>query len=77
VARLAIVKKFVVPCACATRALRLRRRQTHDLYIADVGQSVYEEVDFQPATALAVENYGWNVMEGSQCYNQSTCDTTA
>jgi glucose/arabinose dehydrogenase len=50
-------------------------RQTHDLYIADVGQNIVEEVDFQLASSPGGENYGWNVMEGSQCYNQSSCDS--
>lgn len=43
-------------------------RQTHDLAIADVGQSAREEIDFAPAaTGLgAGANYGWNCREGSQ-----------
>lgn len=51
-------------------------RQTYDLYIGDVGQGEYEEVDFQPANSPGGENYGWNIMEASQCYNSSTCNTT-
>ena len=39
-------------------------RATGDLYIADVGQELYEEVDFQPAASRGGENYGWNIMEG-------------
>ena len=42
-------------------------RQTGELYIADVGQGSREEVDVQPA-AGGGENYGWNTMEGSECY---------
>jgi glucose/arabinose dehydrogenase len=42
---------------------------THDLYIADVGQSTREEVNFQPAGSKGGENYGWRIMEGSLCYN--------
>src|SRR5262249_4418437 len=34
-------------------------RGTGDLYIADVGQSAREEVDFQPAASTGGENYGW------------------
>src|SRR5438477_6951355 len=34
-------------------------RDTGDLYIADVGQEEWEEVDFQPANSLGGENYGW------------------
>ncbi len=48
---------------------------THDLYVGDVGQSVREEVNFQPAGSPGGENYGWRVMEGSLCYNPSVgCD---
>jgi glucose/arabinose dehydrogenase len=52
-------------------------RVTHDLYIADVGQDTYEEVDFQPAASKGGENYGWRIMEGLHCYNPSAgCDRT-
>jgi glucose/arabinose dehydrogenase len=49
-------------------------RQTHGLWIGDVGQDIYEEVDFQPAASSGGENYGWNVMEGNHCYNAPTCN---
>lgn len=48
-------------------------RETADLYIADVGQGAKEEIDFQPASSTGGENYGWNVMEGTNCYNNSNC----
>jgi len=51
-------------------------RDTHDLYIADVGQNQYEEVNVQPAASAGGENYGWNVTEGLHCYGQSTCSMT-
>ncbi|HUP47241.1 MAG TPA: PQQ-dependent sugar dehydrogenase [Thermoanaerobaculia bacterium] len=41
---------------------------TGDLWIADVGQAVVEEVNFQPATSPGGENYGWRRMEGSRCF---------
>jgi glucose/arabinose dehydrogenase len=44
-------------------------RQTGDLYIADVGQNQWEEVDFQPADSKGGENYGWNIMEGMHQYS--------
>jgi glucose/arabinose dehydrogenase len=50
--------------------------QTGDLYIGDVGQNLYEEVDYQPATSSGGQNYGWNIMEGFHCYNAATCDQT-
>lgn len=50
-------------------------RLTGDLFIADVGQSNIEEVDFQPAASTGGENYGWRLMEGSQCFNPAVgCD---
>lgn len=50
-------------------------RQTGDLFIGDVGQNLWEEVDFQP-TGSGGQNYGWRVMEGLHCYNPSTnCNT--
>lgn len=47
-------------------------RTTGDLWIADVGQDSWEEVDFAPATSIGGENYGWRKMEGTHCYNPST-----
>ncbi len=51
-------------------------RLTADLYIGDVGQELYEEVNFQPAASTGGENYGWKIMEGDHCYGAATCDTT-
>jgi len=39
-------------------------RRTGDLYIGDVGQNSWEEVDFTPRRSPGVENYGWDVYEG-------------
>jgi glucose/arabinose dehydrogenase len=47
-------------------------RATGDLFIADVGQDRVEEVDFQPAHSRGGQNYGWRIMEGSECFNPST-----
>lgn len=41
-------------------------RGTGDLYIGDVGQGAVEEVDFTPRQSPGVENYGWDLYEGSQ-----------
>ena len=49
-------------------------RQTGDLFIGDVGQNTTEEVNFQPASSAGGENYGWNIMEGLQCYQGGSCD---
>jgi glucose/arabinose dehydrogenase len=50
-------------------------RLTGDLYIADVGQSSFEEVNFQPATSPGGENYGWRIMEGSHCFGDPACSS--
>ena len=50
-------------------------RLNGDLYVADVGQSNREEIDFQASGAGAGANYGWRFMEGTACYNPATnCD---
>ena len=51
-------------------------RATGDLYIADVGQNLWEEVNFQPAASEGGENYGWRIMEASHCFEAETCDET-
>ncbi|MGK5054760.1 PQQ-dependent sugar dehydrogenase [Janthinobacterium sp. RB2P8] len=43
------------------------------LYLADVGQANREEVDVRPV-GQAGNNYGWNIMEGTQCYNSASCN---
>ena len=48
-------------------------RANGDLYVADVGQNMYEEVDVVPASAAGL-NFGWPIMEGQHCYNTATCD---
>lgn len=45
------------------------------LYIADVGQGSWEEVNTVSASAPGV-NYGWRIMEGAHCYNAGTCNMT-
>jgi glucose/arabinose dehydrogenase len=51
---------------------------TGDLYIGDVGQNVWEEVDVVAAAAGAGRgaNFGWNVTEGRHCYASPGCDTS-
>jgi hypothetical protein len=51
-------------------------RATGDLYLADVGQWLREEINFQPAASGGGANYGWRRMEGSLCFDPPTgCDT--
>lgn len=47
---------------------------TGDLYVADVGQGNWEEVDFQPAGAPGGTNYGWNILEGTHSYAGGTTE---
>jgi glucose/arabinose dehydrogenase len=47
-------------------------RQTGDLYIGDVGQNEWEEIDFLPAGSPAGANFGWNFMEGNHPYDLVT-----
>ncbi len=51
-------------------------RLNADLYIGDVGQELYEEVNYQPAVSTGGQNYGWRIMEGEHCYGAATCDMT-
>lgn len=51
-------------------------RLNGDLWIGDVGQGSWEEVDWQGASSKGGENYGWRRMEGSRCYDPATgCQT--
>ncbi|MDH5606613.1 MAG: PQQ-dependent sugar dehydrogenase [Anaerolineae bacterium] len=46
-------------------------RQTGDLYIADVGQNTWEEINFLPAGISAGANLGWNYFEGLHAFQGS------
>jgi glucose/arabinose dehydrogenase len=51
-------------------------RATGDLWIADVGQNQYEEVNFTPAGSPGGLNFGWPIMEASSCMGFGACDQT-
>jgi len=44
-------------------------RKTHDLWIADVGQGAWEEVNFMADSAGGGQNYGWKCYEGNSVYS--------
>ncbi|MCB1224333.1 MAG: PQQ-dependent sugar dehydrogenase [Verrucomicrobiales bacterium] len=50
-------------------------RDSGDLFIADIGQNHWEEVDLQPANSKGGENYGWKFMCGSHTFPIETEDT--
>jgi glucose/arabinose dehydrogenase len=45
---------------------------TGDLYLGDVGQNSFEEIDFEPDSSTGGVNYGWYKMEGSACFQPPT-----
>jgi glucose/arabinose dehydrogenase len=45
-------------------------RATGDLYLGDVGQNAVEEVSFTPRSSPGLENYGWDLYEGSRRYEE-------
>jgi glucose/arabinose dehydrogenase len=49
-------------------------RETGDLWIGDVGQSAWEEVDVEPAGSPGGLNYGWNLFEGSHPFEGGSED---
>lgn len=46
-------------------------RQTGDLWIADVGQNFWEEINFEPAGGAGGVNYGWSFLQGAHCFPYS------
>jgi glucose/arabinose dehydrogenase len=47
-------------------------RETGDLYIGDVGQNAWEELDYTKRGTAGLENYGWRVYEGRSRYTNET-----
>lgn len=44
-------------------------RKNGDIYVGDVGQSAWEEIDIQPGTSSGGENYGWRAYEGDHVFD--------
>ena len=51
-------------------------RSTGDLWIGDVGQGSYEEIDFKPAAGGAGWNWGWSDREGAHPYSGDHCPSS-
>jgi glucose/arabinose dehydrogenase len=51
-------------------------RFTNDLWISDVGQALWEEINFQSSLSTGRENYGWRCYEGMVPYNTTGCQSS-
>lgn len=49
-------------------------RHTGDMFIGDVGQNTWEEVDYEPWSSTGGLNYGWRCYEGDHTYNTNGCE---
>jgi glucose/arabinose dehydrogenase len=52
-------------------------RVTGDMWIGDVGQDAWEEIDFEPAGSAGGLNYGWRCMEANHCTSLSGCSCSS
>lgn len=48
-------------------------RQTGDLWVGDVGQNDFEEINYEPAGTPGGRNYGWHCYEGEAPFNFTGC----
>lgn len=51
-------------------------KATQDMWIGDVGQDSWEEINFRAAAGTSGANYGWRCYEGNAPYNTSGCTGT-
>ena len=51
-------------------------KATQDMWIGDVGQDSWEEINFRAAAATSGTNYGWRCYEGNATFNSSGCTGT-
>ena len=47
--------------------------RTNDLYVGDVGQNQWEFVHVVPGGKLTGQNFGWNIVEGTHCFQSRNC----
>jgi len=48
-------------------------RLTRAMFIGDVGQGAYEEIDYQHPDSAGGDNYGWKILEGPVCFSTTAC----
>ncbi len=52
-------------------------RLNDDMYLGDVGQNSWEEINYIPSKSKGGDNFGWNTMEASSCFPEdSDCSKT-
>jgi glucose/arabinose dehydrogenase len=51
-------------------------RATGDLWIGDVGQNAWEEINFKPAGSASGWNWGWSDREGAHPYSGDHCPSS-
>jgi glucose/arabinose dehydrogenase len=51
-------------------------KTTGDMWIGDVGQNLWEELDYVPAAQQKGANLGWSMYEATHCYGNYTCAAT-
>jgi glucose/arabinose dehydrogenase len=49
-------------------------RETGDMYIGDVGENTWEEINFIPGDSQGGENFGWSCKEGPSKLNTDICE---
>lgn len=50
-------------------------RHTKDMWIGDVGQDAFEEIDFLPANEISGKNLGWRCYEANNVFNSANCNS--
>ena len=59
---------------CGIHGALVSTVQNGDMYIGDVGQAEWEEVNFQPGDSAGGENFGWNIWEGNHLFGSGTAE---
>ena len=52
-------------------------KETGDMYLGDVGQNNWEEINFQSSDNIGGMNFGWKILEGTHCYPEDIKDCSS